>query len=255
MLAVVGIIFVILVIYHQTIGYYIQFGWKSIWDLIEKKEDVSVTISPDNVPAMNASITKYNPDEEQARIRDEIMQKQAMEAPPPFVPPPPILDDRSFQFPSMGASTSTVYNISENIYTYHDAAAVCRAFNGELANYDQVKEAHQNGADWCNYGWIKGQQAVYPTQKTTWEKLQKGAPEYANSCGKPGVNGGRFDNPELRFGVNCYGVRPPKSALDEDVENQAALPPSTDEIEFDKKVQHYRDNMQNIAILPFNHRK
>jgi hypothetical protein len=148
-----------------------------------------------------------------------------------------------------------VYNISENIYTYHDAAAVCKAFNGELATYEQVKEAHANGADWCNYGWIKGQQAVYPTQKKTWEKLQKGSPEFAKSCGKPGVNGGRFDNPELRFGVNCYGVRPPKSAQDEDVEFQAALPPSADEIEFDKKVQHYRDNISNIAVLPFNHSK
>jgi hypothetical protein len=149
----------------------------------------------------------------------------------------------------------TVYNIGQNLYTYYDAPAVCKAFNGELATYDQVQDAYKKGADWCNYGWVKGQQAVYPTQKATWDKLQKGKPEFANSCGKPGVNGGRFDNPELRFGVNCYGVRPPMTAMDEDVANQAALPPSTEEIEFEKKVQHYRDNMQSIAVLPFNRSK
>jgi len=27
-------------------------------------------------------------------------------------------------------------------------------------------------------------------------------------CGKPGLNGGYFANPKLKFGVNCYGVKP-----------------------------------------------
>ena len=29
-----------------------------------------------------------------------------------------------------------------------------------------------------------------------------------NNCGRPGVNGGYFDNPNIKFGVNCYGQKP-----------------------------------------------
>ena len=250
----IGIIFVILVIYHETVGYYVKYGWNSIWDLISKKEDVDISIeSEDKQPLVEAKLSKYDEntekkaEEERNRIRDQVMQQQSLS------PEQPSSEDRSFQ-PSFGGS-KTVYNISENVYTYYDAPAVCKALNGELATYDQVKQAHENGADWCNYGWIKGQQAVFPTQKATWERLQKGSPEFAKSCGKPGVNGGHFDNPELRFGVNCYGVRPARKPADDSAESQVALPPSAEEIEFDKRVQRYRENINNIAILPFNHSK
>ena len=57
-----------------------------------------------------------------------------------------------------------VFNISKNEYNYYDAEPLCRALGAELATYDQVKEAWSKGADWCNYGWVKGQAAVYPTQ-------------------------------------------------------------------------------------------
>jgi archaellum component FlaG (FlaF/FlaG flagellin family) len=49
-----------------------------------------------------------------------------------------------------------VFNIADNKYTYSDAEPLCKAFGAELATYDQVKEAWNNGADWCNYGWVKG---------------------------------------------------------------------------------------------------
>ena len=29
-----------------------------------------------------------------------------------------------------------------------------------------------------------------------------------NMNGKPGVNGGYFENPEYKFGANCCGVKP-----------------------------------------------
>jgi hypothetical protein len=124
--------------------------------------------------------------------------------------------------------------------------------NTELASYDQVKSAFEHGADWCNYGWVKGQMAVYPTQRETYQKLQKGAPEFRSACGKPGVNGGYFDNPELRFGVNCYGKKPAKKASDEIIESQVAIPPSPAEIEFDKQVQKFRDQLDMTSILPFH---
>ena len=148
-----------------------------------------------------------------------------------------------------------IFNINRNIYTYDDAAPVCKAMGAELATFDQVKQAQKHGADWCNYGWVKGQMAVYPTSEATWNKLQTGPQEYRNSCGKPGVNGGRFDNPEIRFGVNCFGTRPQKKDTDELLFNtDTGLPPTAEQIEFDKKVQNFRDEMENITVLPWSRR-
>lgn len=144
-----------------------------------------------------------------------------------------------------------VFNVSRNIYTYNDASAVCRALDADLATYEQVKEAYDQGADWCNYGWVKGQMAVYPTQKHTYEKLQKGPASMKKACGNVGINGGFFDNPELRFGVNCYGIRPSKRATDA-ITNDVAIPLSAEEVEFEKKVQRFREQLDDMNVLPFN---
>ena len=95
--------------------------------------------------------------------------------------------------------------------------------------------------------------AVYPTQEKTWEKLQKGPSAYRFSCGRPGLNGGYFDNPELTFGVNCFGERPAQNDTD-DLENSAEFttPPTAEQIEFDKKVQKFRDDLGNVTVLPFS---
>ena len=147
-----------------------------------------------------------------------------------------------------------VFNISKNTFTYYDAEPLCRALGAELATYEQVKDAWEKGADWCNYGWTKGQMAVYPTQKETWEKLQLGPEEQRLACGKPGLNGGFFDNPELRYGVNCYGSKPSQSAHDATQIAQGA-PTSPGALEFDKKVASYRSQMDSIGVMPFNSNK
>lgn len=144
-----------------------------------------------------------------------------------------------------------VFNVSKNTFTYYDAAPLCKALGAELATYEQVKDAWEKGADWCNYGWVKGQMAVYPTQKETWEKLQLGPEEQRMACGNPGLNGGFFDNPELRYGVNCYGSKPSQSSHDA-TKVAKGTPQSPGEIEFDKKVSKYRSESDNIGILPFN---
>jgi hypothetical protein len=149
-----------------------------------------------------------------------------------------------------------VFNVSVNDYTYYDAEPLCTALGAELANYDQVKEAWNKGADWCNYGWTKGQLAIYPTQKETWNKLQHGPPDQKNACGRPGVNGGFFDNPEMRFGVNCYGVKPDQSANDERLlmEN-GTIPKTASTLKMDKQIQDIKNNLDMIGILPFNQMK
>lgn len=180
------------------------------------------------------------------------------EAPPP---PPPVVTapPTNVEQPATPAGAveailpgkKEVFNVSSNRFTYGDAEPLCRALGAELATYDQVKAAFDSGADWCNYGWTKGQLALYPTQKETYEKMQAGPEGQRTACGKPGLNGGHFDNPELRFGVNCYGNKPAQSAHDASKTTKGA-PISPDALAFDKLVAKFKSDSDNIGIMPFN---
>lgn len=153
----------------------------------------------------------------------------------------------------LSSGKSEVFNVNENEYTYYDAEPLCMALGAELATYDQVKEAWSKGADWCNYGWVKGQAAVYPTQNETWQKVQSGPEENRNSCGVPGLNGGYFENPEMKFGVNCYGPKPPQSNHSEEVlMKKGKIPLSVPALEVDRKIQDFKTDMDSIGVLPFN---
>jgi hypothetical protein len=98
-----------------------------------------------------------------------------------------------------------VFHISNQDYTYEQAKCKCESYNSKLATYDQLVDAYNNGAEWCTYGWSSGQKAYYPTQKCNWEKKSS---EDKLKCGNPGLNGGFFADPSLKFGVNCYGKKP-----------------------------------------------
>jgi len=141
-----------------------------------------------------------------------------------------------------------VYHLSDNIFTYDDAQAACSAYDGRLANLDEMIEAYKNGADWCSYGWSDGQLALYPTQTDSWQELQDGTRK--NQCGKPGVNGGFFNNKEFQFGANCYGKKPPvKTSEIEKIPMFAnKLDPLT------SKTSEYKSmiNSGNIRVAPFS---
>ena len=92
---------------------------------------------------------------------------------------------------------------------------------------------------------------MYPTSDETYAKLQAGPEEQRMACGRPGVNGGYFDNPEQRFGVNCFGKKPPKSKHDAEDMSKGA-PVSPDALAFDKKVNQYKSQVDSIGINPFN---
>jgi hypothetical protein len=192
-------------------------------------------------------------------------------APPKFeatlAPPPPTTEPPAAQAPPLTATQTIVekilplgspevFNVSKNDFTYYDAEPLCKALGAQLATYDQVKEAYERGGDWCNYGWVKGQVAVYPTQKGTWDRIQQGPTEERGACGKPGLNGGYFDNPELRFGVNCYGVKPNQSAHDEaELMKKGTIPKTTAGLKIDRKVQEFQQDSDELGILPFNEGK
>jgi hypothetical protein len=151
------------------------------------------------------------------------------------------------------SGSKEVFNVSSNEFTYYDAEPLCMALGAELATYDQVKQAWSKGADWCNYGWVKGQVAVYPTQKETWDKLQNGPEDEKYACGEPGVNGGAFDNPEMRFGVNCYGTKPPQSASDERIlMEKGSIPKTPATLKVDQQIKKFKEHADTFGVLPFN---
>ena len=147
-----------------------------------------------------------------------------------------------------------VFNVSNNKYTYEEAQAVCSVFDAELATYDQVEKAYQNGGEWCNYGWSQGQMALFPTQKSTWKKLQD-FPKHKNDCGRPGINGGYFKNPYIKFGVNCFGVKPEPTEEDKarlKTKNIAPYPLSPAEKELEEKVNKWKKNKKELALNSYN---
>lgn len=261
------VIFIIIFAYYKTIGYTISFGWDKLFFIFEKKQPIEISVTEDGEVAASTTLVPPPPE-----------YSQPPGAPPgnanaqlPFSPeerPSGMPGAQQQQQPALvnGLLSSLennifnsgggVFNVSRNIYRYEDAAPLCQAMGAELATYDQVLEAYKEGGDWCNYGWVKGQMAVYPTQEKTWQKLQAGPPAYRFACGKPGVNGGYFDNPDLTFGVNCFGKRPEQNDAD-DLQNspEFTMPQTAEQIEFDKKVQKFREGLGNVTVMPFNRAK
>jgi len=145
-----------------------------------------------------------------------------------------------------------VFNVPGNYYDYENAKALCKAYGAELANYKQLEEAYESGAEWCNYGWSDKQMVLFPTQQKTFDKLQKIA-GHENDCGRPGVNGGYIANPNARFGVNCYGnkpkIRPEEREL---MDNTPAYPVTMKDIVFDKRVDFWKNHVDDILVSPFN---
>lgn len=146
-----------------------------------------------------------------------------------------------------------VFHVPNNKYTYDDSKAICKAYGGRLATYDEISDAYDSGADWCNYGWSDKQMALFPTQKEKWEHLQK-IKGHEHDCGRPGINGGYIANPNVRFGINCYGYKPKITQEEIDLMANTPMYPRTQrEIEFDKKVDYWRNRLPEILVAPFNH--
>ena len=152
--------------------------------------------------------------------------------------------------------TKEVFNISNN-YTFDEAQAVCKAYGAELATYDQIEDAYTKGAEWCNYGWSANQMAFFPTQKTTWQKLQS-SEKHKNNCGRPGVNGGYMGNPNLKFGINCYGEKPVASDSDKDrlALSEPTIPDTPEDSELANKIKEWKENPDKyLRVNSFNYNK
>ncbi len=133
-----------------------------------------------------------------------------------------------------------VFQISNQIYTYDQAKCKCESYGARLATKDELTHSYNNGAHWCNYGWIDGNEAYYPVQQCELDRKAKNIKEYndmlenhykdsekytykmveearkkmyrENSlefCGhNAGLNGGKFEDKNIKFGVTCFGKKP-----------------------------------------------
>ena len=232
-LLVLVILVVLFAVYYKTIGYYINLGWEKLgWS---RRHGESVEI---NVPGGPSATLTPSPSAAPSTASDigssleGVVQRLERDVESAL---------------GVDAGGKQVFNVARNVYTFGEAEPLCRAFGAELATYDQVKDAYEAGADWCNYGWVKGQLAIYPTQKSTYDKLQHGPEHERMSCGLPGVNGGYFPNAEARFGVNCYGKRPAESALDERLQMEAKTDTS-----YDREVNRFKAELDSIAVNPWS---
>jgi hypothetical protein len=145
-----------------------------------------------------------------------------------------------------------VFNVPGNEYTYEDAKEVCKAFDARLASYDEVEKAYNNGGEWCNYGWSANQMALFPTQKKTWDRLQK-IKGHENDCGRPGINGGFIANPDVRFGINCYGFKPQITAAEaDDMKTASIFPKTLKDIKRQERVAYWQTKLSDILVSPFN---
>jgi hypothetical protein len=166
-----------------------------------------------------------------------------------------VVDQSSFE-PSVVPTIKfkkQVFNIPGNYYNYSNAKALCQAYGAKLASYKQVEDAYENGGEWCNYGWSDGQMALFPTQQKTFDNLQK-IKGHENDCGRPGINGGFMANPNIRFGVNCYGNKPKITENEEELMKTATPYPETvEDMVFQKKVDFWKGKVDQILVSPFNY--
>lgn len=145
-----------------------------------------------------------------------------------------------------------VFNIPNNKYSYDDAKAICAAYGAKLANYDEIESSYKSGGEWCNYGWSDNQMALFPTQKETWDKLQK-IKGHEHDCGRPGINGGFIDNKNIQFGVNCYGYKPLITPAEtQKMQTASVFPMTMKDVEKQNRIDYWKKRIPEILLSPFN---
>lgn len=140
-----------------------------------------------------------------------------------------------------------VFHLPNNKFTYEGAHEACKRLGSRLATYDEIENAYNNGANWCSYGWSADQLALFPTQKSTYNELKQ-IPGHENDCGRPGINGGFMKNKLLKFGVNCYGIKPQMTDKDETYMHSLNHSPALTKEEEEKAKKEYA----NFLTAPFN---
>jgi uncharacterized membrane protein len=144
-----------------------------------------------------------------------------------------------------------VFHIANNVFTYEEAQNVCKKYNARLATYDEIENAYNKGANWCSYGWSDDQMAFFPTQKKLFNELKK-IPGHQNDCGRPGINGGYISNADIKYGANCYGVRPNAKETDKDYMHAINHSPALTASEISDAQASSDNEFNEYVVAPFN---
>lgn len=150
------------------------------------------------------------------------------------------------------ASHNEVFHIANNLYSYPEAKSICSTYGASLATPQQVESAYQKGANWISMGWSDNQMALFPAQQST---VDANASNPAMRNIRVGVNGGYIENPDMKFGVNCYGIKPTKTSADEQLQLSmtssagVVIPKTPQQQIIDQKVQFYKDNASNLLNI------
>lgn len=183
-----------------------------------------------NNPILEFDITHGSDNEEQSlRIKDSIDDEESIKK-------------------------EEVFHVSGNKYRYVDAEPICKAYGARLANYDEIEKAYNNGAEWCGYGWSQDQMAFFPTQKKTWRKMQD-SETHKNDCGRPGINGGYFDNPDIKFGVNCFGIKPDMTDKEKCLMDNTSYYDIPDDPIENARENYWKSKLDKLLLSPFNQNK
>ena len=147
-----------------------------------------------------------------------------------------------------------VFHVSNNLYNYEEAQSICKRFDSRLATYDEVEKSYNNGGEFCGYGWSEGQMILFPTQKSTFDKLQL-MPGHEKDCGRTGVNGGYMSNPTIQYGVNCFGIK--KDGVDPiQGKDDLSLKTNTADVVMNAKVKYWQEHKDELLVIDsFNKKK
>ena len=71
------------------------------------------------------------------------------------------------------------------------------------------------------------------------------------------MNGGYFANPYIKFGVNCYGIKPEPKAGDlsmMETRKTRPYPRTEEEQKMDEKVEYWKNNMEDMLRVSSHNR-
>jgi hypothetical protein len=114
--------------------------------------------------------------------------------------------------------------------------------------FDQI-----NLLDFVNFNIIKSKHRNRRNKQKTFDNLQK-IKGHEHDCGRPGINGGYIANPEVKFGVNCFGNKPRINEQEEELMKTVSPYPQTKEdLVFQKRVDYWKGKVDEILVSPFNY--
>ena len=231
-----------------------------IYSLVNTRQ-IDVNVVDKAKQPLNINI--LNNEEKMAQIKQNQNMGSSSNPSSPLINPSSQLNNPSNQLNNPSSKSNNglsqtnygeqVFNVPGNYYNYSNAKAVCNAYGARLAKYDEIENTYKNGGEWCNYGWSEGQMALFPTQAKTYDLLQ-GVKDHEHDCGRPGINGGYIANPEVRFGVNCYGNKPHMTKEDEEYMDAVhPIPQTQEDAAFQKNVDYWKTQVDQMVVAPFNY--